>query len=71
MAIEYLVIERVVGAHERHPEDRTNPGFSGVDSESMTLMNYGSKGWRLISVITEPVSHDHSRRVFYLQREVS
>ncbi len=70
MAIEYMVVERVVSAHERHTEDRANPGFSGVDSESMMLLNYGAKGWRLISVISESVSHDQSRRVFYLSREV-
>ncbi len=70
MAIEYLVIERLVGAHERHPEDRANPGFSGVDSESMMLLNHGAKGWKLVTVVSEPVSHDHNRRVFYLWREV-
>jgi hypothetical protein len=71
MAIEYMVIERIVSASERHPVDRTNPGFSGVDPEVMTLRNYGLQGWRLVSVITEPVSHDSSRRVFYMSREIA
>ncbi|KAA0212036.1 hypothetical protein EDM80_10755 [bacterium] len=71
MAIEYLVIERIVSAHERHPEDRANPGFSGGESETMMLRNYGLQGWKLVTVISEPVSHDNSRRVFYLMREVA
>ena len=37
----------------------------------MTLRNYGLQGWKLVSVITEPVSHDTSRRVFYLTRETA
>ncbi|MCC6465279.1 MAG: hypothetical protein IT463_08075 [Planctomycetes bacterium] len=68
MAREYLVVERIVDAHERHEKDRANPGFSGVDIESMMLRNYGSQGWALVSVVSEPVSHDQSRRVFYLTR---
>ena len=71
MAIEYMVIERIVSAHERHPDDRANPGFSGVDTEVMTLRNYGLQGWQLVSVISEPVSHDTSRRVFYLTRQTA
>jgi hypothetical protein len=66
---EYLVVERIVNAHERHEADKNNPGFSGVDSESMMLRNYAQQGYRLVSVITEPVSQDDSRRVFYLVRE--
>ncbi|MCZ7607255.1 MAG: hypothetical protein M5U25_14535 [Planctomycetota bacterium] len=68
-AAEYLVVERIVNAHERHEADKNNPGFSGVDSESMMLRNYAQQGYRLVSVITEPVSQDDSRRVFYLVRE--
>jgi len=69
MPVEYLVIERLVNAHERHEQDRSNPGFSGVDVESMMLRNYGEKGWELSAVISEPVSHDQARRVFYLSRK--
>ena len=69
MAIEFMVIERIVSAHERHPDDRTNPGFSGGESETMMLRNYGIKVWKLVTVISEPVSHDTSRRVFYLTRD--
>ncbi|MCB9933762.1 MAG: hypothetical protein H6841_10120 [Planctomycetes bacterium] len=68
-AAEYLVVERIVNAHERHETDKNNPGFCGVDSESMMLRNYAQQGYRLVSVITEPVSQDDSRRVFYLTRE--
>lgn len=70
MPIEYLVIERIVEAHERHEPDRSNPGFSGVDHESMTLRNYGQQGWELVSVVSEPVSGEQNRRVFYLRRKV-
>ncbi|MBK9975247.1 MAG: hypothetical protein IPP14_10800 [Planctomycetes bacterium] len=68
MPIEYVVIERIVNVHERHEQDRSNPGFSGVDVEAMTLRNYGEKNWVLTTVLTEPVSHDQFRRVFYFQR---
>jgi len=68
-AAEYVVVERIVNAHERHDADKNNPGFSGVDSESMMLRNYAQQGYRLVSVITERVSNDDSRRVFYLTRE--
>ena len=68
-AAEYMVVERIVPNHERHEPDKNNPGFSGVDVESMMLRNYSQQGFRLISVITEPVSSDESRRVFYLTRD--
>jgi hypothetical protein len=35
----------------------------------MMLRNYAQQGYQLVSVITEPVSQDDSRRVFYLVRE--
>lgn len=66
---EYVVIERIVNAHERHEADKNNPGFSGVDTEAMMLRNYAQQGYRLVSVITERVSNDDSRRVFYLTRD--
>ena len=66
---EYMVVERVVNAHERHDADKNNPGFSGVDVETMMLRNYAQQGFRLVSVITESVSNDENRRVFYLTRE--
>lgn len=69
MTREYMVVERIVTASERHEADKNNPGFFGVDSESMMLRNYGAQKWRLISVITEAVSLDQCRRVFYLERE--
>jgi hypothetical protein len=68
-AAEYVVVERIVNAHERHDADKNNPGFNGVDVEAMMLRNYAQQGYRLISVITEPVSQDDNRRVFYLTRE--
>lgn len=68
-AAEYVVVERIVNAHERHEADKNNPGFSGVDVEAMMLRNYAQQGYRLVSVITEPVSQDDNRRVFYLTRE--
>jgi hypothetical protein len=70
MATEHMVVERIVSASERHEADNKNPGFFGVDSESMMLRNYGAQNWRLVSVITEPVSLDQCRRVFYLERTV-
>jgi hypothetical protein len=66
---EYVVVERIVSANERHESDNNNPGFCGVDSEAMMLRNYAQQGYRLVSVITEPVSNDESRRVFYLTRD--
>ena len=70
MAAEYLVIERVVQNDERHPDDRSNPGFAGVDVESMMLVNYARHGWRLVSVISAPASGmSASRRVFYFVKE--
>lgn len=68
-AAEYMVVERIVNAHERHDADKNNPGFSGVDVETMMLRNYAQQGFRLVSVITESVSNEDSRRVFYLTRE--
>lgn len=68
-AAEYVVVERIVGADERHDADNNNPGFSGVDVEAMMLRNYAQQGYRLVSVITEAVSRDDSRRVFYLTRD--
>ena len=68
-AAEYMVVERFVPSHERHEGDKNNPGFSGVDVEAMMLRNYAQQGFRLVSVISEPVSGDESRRVFYLTRE--
>ena len=68
-ADEYMVVERMVSAHERHEADKNNPGFSGVDVEAMMLRNYAQQGYRLISVVTERVSNDDSRRVFYLCRQ--
>jgi hypothetical protein len=69
MPNEFVVVERVVNAQERHDADARNPGFSGVDVESMMLRNYGQQGYRLVSVITEPISGHESRRVFYLMRQ--
>ena len=66
---EYIVVERIVNAHERHDADKNNPGFSGVDVEAMMLRNYAQQGYSLVSVITERVSNDDSRRVFYLTRQ--
>ncbi|MCB9893190.1 MAG: hypothetical protein H6839_01925 [Planctomycetes bacterium] len=68
-AAEYMVVERIVNADERHEADKNNPGFSGVDVEAMMLRNYAQQGYRLVSVITEPSGRDSSRRVFYLTRE--
>lgn len=68
-ASEYMVVERLVNADERHDADKNNPGFFGVDPEAMMLRNYAQQGFRLISVISEPVSHSTARRVFYLTRD--
>ena len=68
MATEFVVVERLVHASERNDKDANNPGFSGVDSETMMLRNYGQQGFKLVSVITEEVSREESRRVFYLMK---
>lgn len=69
MANEFVVVERIVNNVERHDPDGRNPGFSGVDAESMMLRNYGEQGFTLVSVITEPISGQECRRVFYLMRK--
>lgn len=69
MPNEFIAVERIVNQHERHDADARNPGFAGVDSETMMLRNYGQQGYALVSVITEPVSHDQQRRVFYLMKQ--
>jgi hypothetical protein len=69
MPNEFMVVERIVNVAERHDPDVRNPGFSGVDAESMMLRNYGEQGYTLVSVITEPVSGQESRRVFYMMRK--
>jgi hypothetical protein len=68
-ASEYVVVERIVEAHERHEADSKNPDFFGVDLEAMMLRNYAQQGFKLVSVISEPVSQEQSRRVFYLCKE--
>lgn len=68
MPNEFIVVERIVNQHERHDPDAKNPGFFGVDSETMMLRNYGQLGYALVSVVTEPVSHDQFRRLFYLMK---
>jgi len=68
-AAEYVVVERIVASDERHDADKNNPGFHGVDVEAMMLRNYAQQGYRLVSVVTEPVSRDDNRRVFYLTRD--
>lgn len=67
MTNEFMVIERLVSSSERNQPDNNNPDFFGVDNESMMLRNYGSKGWSLVSVISEQLG-DQTRRVFYMQR---
>lgn len=68
-AAEYLVVERIVGADESYDPDKNNPGFSGVDSESMMLRNYAQQGYRLVTVISERKANNDLRRVFYLTRD--
>lgn len=68
-AAEYVVVERIVPADEEHDADNNNPGFNGVDVEAMMLRNYAQQGYRLVNVITEPMSRDNNRRVFYLTRD--
>ncbi len=69
MPNEFVVVERIVHAGERNDKDANNPGFSGVDSETMMLRNYGQQGYKLVSVITEDISREESRRVFYLMKQ--
>jgi hypothetical protein len=68
-AAEYMVVERIAQASERHDADKNNPGFAGVESETMMLRNYAQKGFRLVSVITERVADGMARRVFYLTKD--
>jgi hypothetical protein len=68
-ASEYMVVERIVQTSERHDADKNNPGFAGVESETMMLRNYAQKGFRLVSVVSERVADGIARRVFYLCRD--
>lgn len=70
MTNEFMVVERLVAGNERNDADNNNPDFFGVGNESMMLRNYGTQGWSLVSVISEQLSSDQTRRVFYLQRSV-
>jgi hypothetical protein len=69
MPNEFVVVERIVQAGERNDKDANNPGFSGVDSETMMLRNYGHQGYALVSVVSEEISREESRRVFYLMKQ--
>jgi hypothetical protein len=69
MPNEFVVVERIVSAGERHDPDARNPGFFGIDTETMMLSNYGQQGYKLVSVITDIISREESRRVFYLMKE--
>ena len=71
MINEFLTVERLVSSSERNEPDTKNPDFFGVDTESMMLRNYGEQGWNLVSVISEQLGTDQTRRVFYLQRAAS
>ena len=68
MTNEFMVVERIVANSERNDPDINNPDFFGVDTESMMLRNYGEQGWSLVSVISEQLGTEQTRRVFYLQR---
>jgi hypothetical protein len=68
-ASEYMVVERLLSPSEAHDPDKNNPGFFGVDPETMMLRNYAQQGFRLVSVVSEPASNDKLRRVFYLTKD--
>jgi len=64
-----MVVERFVDPGETNDQDKNNPGFCGVDAETMMLRNYAQQGFRLVSVITEHAHNDKLRRVFYLTKD--
>lgn len=68
-AAEYMVVERIVSTDEKNDADKNNPGFTGVDVEAMMLRNYAQQGFRLVSVVSESITRDSNRRVFYLTRD--